>query len=625
LTKGDTGTLELTADNTGWTGPLTVAQGILRLSHNAAAGSGAISTTSAVGAGVQLNNVTIANALNYGITGGAVSSGVNFGGGLQALAGTTNTVTGLITQASGSALLLSADSGATLNLGGTYSISNTLYVGGAGSVNFTTAVPNTGIIKLGPGTATLAANSAAFTNSIVVQAGTFRIQGSGVAVGGTGALNVSNQATLAIDDSLGALSTHMGTRAVSLLGGNFVYTGNVNNSTETAGTLTLAQGGGSTITLNQTGAGTVALTFASLTFSADTSLLFSGANLGTATNRLLFTTAPALIPASTGILFRSIINTGSNFDFATYNATNGITAFTGYTNPADINTSASTDTVNITANQTITASVVRTVNALKITGTGITIAGAATTSATQPTTLALSATAIAVTGGSNTISVPALNFAGQQGVVSVDAGSTLTLTSRLNGTAGFIKAGPGTLNLNPGPNLIGVAGITVNHAFDNTFSVNGGTLTIGSTNAITTGEFLRVNTGTFNLGANSQFLRAFFSDSTNGGTAGNSVEGAGGIITGLAGSNLVTDHDNTNRPWAGSLQGALNFVRSGQNTQQFYSNNTYTGTTTIMGGTTQLRDGGRFSGTTAVEINFATLQLDNNLLTPPGPERWGIA
>src|SRR5439155_14146986 len=81
---------------------------------------------------------------------------------------------------------------------------------------------------------------------------------------------------------------------------------------------------------------------------------------------------------------------------------------------------------------------------------------------------------------------------------------------------------------------------------------------------------------------------------------------------------LVANYDNTARQWSGTMTGAMSFVRSGQNTQVFYGNNSYTGPTILNGGTTVLRDGGRFSGTTALSINFASLTLDNSLVNPTG-------
>src|SRR5678815_5389912 len=48
------------------------------------------------------------------------------------------------------------------------------------------------------------------------------------------------------------------------------------------------------------------------------------------------------------------------------------------------------------------------------------------------------------------------------------------------------------------------------------------------------------------------------------------------------------------------------------------SNNDYTGITLLNGGTTNLRDGGRLSATSSIDINYAGLTIDNNLTNPTG-------
>ena len=78
---------------------------------------------------------------------------------------------------------------------------------------------------------------------------------------------------------------------------------------------------------------------------------------------------------------------------------------------------------------------------------------------------------------------------------------------------------------------------------------------------------------------------------------------------------LVNNADNSARNFAGMISGNLSYNRSGQNTMTFYSPLTYTGSTLINGGTTTLRDSAAMSNTSGVEINYATLLLDNTGLT----------
>ncbi|MDB5322062.1 MAG: putative glycine-rich autotransporter protein [Phycisphaerales bacterium] len=618
LAKNDTGILVLTQSNAGWTGPITINQGAILVSDSNALGSGPITVGNAVGAALQLaNNVTLTNALNYSITGGAVSSGINYGGGLQSVSG-NNTVTGLITQASGSALNVSADAGATLNILGGVTLVNTLYFGGAGNVN----VMNTGlnvtansVSKFGTGTTTLGVSSTGITAPVNVQGGTFVISGDGQ-LGSTGVITVNSGSTFKIDDSLTSPnSNRLSSRAMSLQAGNFAYVGNAGNSSENFGALTIAAGGGSSVTSNTTGSGTNSLMFTTLTFGADTAVTFGGAGLGTDKNRILIGTAPTLLPATTGLLARGIVTADGGFDFATYDTSVGIKAFTGYnaTSATDLNAALAVDTVNVNAGMTVAnLTATKTINALKITGNGLNVTGAA------GTILTLTSAGVAVTGGNNTISVPTLATAGVQQIYHVDTGSVLNLNSTLTGTAGFVKADGGTLVLNAPANLLGIANTTANIGLTGNHNITGGTLRLGSSNAITPNSFLRLNPGaTLDLGGNAQYVQALFNDPLTAG-GGLSVDGAGGTVTGTAGSLLVANYDNTARQFGGNITGAVSFVRSGQNTQVLYSNNDYTGITLLNGGTTNLRDGGRLSATSAIDINYAGLTIDNNLTNPTG-------
>jgi autotransporter-associated beta strand protein len=622
LVKNDNGILDIAIANPTWTGPIVINAGAVRTGVAGALGSGTISVNSVTGAALQLTGgITVSNPMTL-VTGSNVTvTGLSFGGAVQSVSG-SNTYSGLITQTSGAASLLGADSGATLNITGGISTGNSLYFGGAGAVNVTTtALTNTSNLrKIGTGTTTLSVASPAATGAFDVAQGTFVLSGAG-SLGGTGAVTVSPNATLRLDSSGTTSSGRLSTRGITLNSGTLAFIGNAANSSETYGALTLATGGGDVISLTQTGSGTVALTFASFTQNADSSFVLAGANIGTANNKINFTTAPTLVPATTGILARGITAGGGGFDFVSYNHTgaaantNGLQAFVNYnpTSATNINSAAATDTVNVNAGMTtasLTAS--KTLNAVKLTGTGQTLGGAALT------TLTLTSGGIANTGGANTINVPMLAFGATQAVVHVDASSTLNVNSTVTGTAGLVKADGGTLVLNPPANSVGLANIPTNMTLTGTHNISGGTLQLGVNNAISLNSHLRVAPGgTLDLNGKAQFVQALLSDRMFGGD-GNSVEGAGGTVTGSAGSLLVANYDNTARQWAGTITGAVSFAREGQNTQVLYGNNDYTGSTLISGGTTTLRDGGRLSGTSSIDINYASLTLDNTAGNPVG-------
>lgn len=597
LSKNDNGIFTINADNTGWTGAVTINAGALRAADPDALGSGTVTINNATNSALQLTGgITFASPI-IAATNGA--SGFNTRGVIESVSG-INTISSLITQNSGVAATFGASGGATLNINGNIATANTttFMAGASSTVNLNSVLGNGGtagvLNKIGSGDLNVTVNQPAITGAINVNQGTMNVTGSGVTLGSTGLISINASGILEIDDSAGAASTHLGNRAVTIRGGEFIYTGNSANSAEVnTGVLTFARMGG-IFASNQTGAGTVSLTFASLAIGADATANFQGVNLGTATNKILFTTAPTLTPATTGILARASVN---GADFATYGA-NGIAAFSAYQNSNNPNTAAATDTMNLTANAALTAN--RTLNAVKFNGgTAITLGGAGFNQ------LVLTSGGILATGSAtHVLSVPVLNNAAVQNIFHVDTGSTLNVTSTLVGTAGLVKDGAGTLILSP-TNLGGVS----HNTLSGVVTVARGTLQLaGGTNTIAPNQFLVMGgpASTLDLNGTSQLFSGVLTDTAN--------PGSGGIITSNAGTGqLVINQDNTARNWAGSINGTVNLVRSGQNTLSIVSDNAYTGTTIINGGTTTLRDDGALSGTSAISINYATLSLENNV------------
>ncbi len=614
LTKNDNGVLELAANNTGWTGAVTINAGAILASNNNGLGSGAVTINNAVGSALQLTGgVSIANAITLVTNGG---SGYDTQGVIQSVSG-SNTVTGLITQNSGSAFTYGASAGATLNINGNIAASNsaTFYAGAGGVVNLNSAYGNggaggPGFNKIGPGTLNVTSSQSAVTSAINVNAGTMTISGSGVKFGGTGAVTIAPTATLFVDDTGTATANRLGGRPMTLQGGTLSYLGNAVTSTETLGVLTAARPG-STILADSNG-GTSTITFASLTQNANSTLNFVSATaaLGSANNKIIFTTAPTL---TNSLLQRATLN-GS--DFVTYGA-NGIAPFTTYNAGSSTNinsVTATTGTADVTATMTtrnLTAN--RTINAMRLSDpAGVTIGatGAAfVAGGNTPAQLALSAGAILATGSTtHTISVPVLAMPIASGTTTVEAfysvtsGTSLEIKSAITGNAGWVKNGPGTLTLTPPTSPIagrGASTISGNATInDGTVILNGGNNTLAATNFLILGP-----TGTVDLNGNSQLAR-LMTDAA--------VENGGGIVTGSAASStLVTLQDNVARNWAGQMTGALSFLRTGDNTLTMYSDNTYTGKTLLAGATTTLLDGARLSGTSDIEIVYATLNITN--------------
>ncbi|NBS01305.1 MAG: hypothetical protein EBS72_03980, partial [Rhizobiales bacterium] len=610
LGKNDNGTLVINANNTGWAGTVTLTGGILRATNANAFGSSVLTDAGNGWFAYELaSNITLSNAMTHALSG---NGGLDSTGVIRSLSG-NNTYSGRITAAT--SLTVGAEAGATLNLTGGIESSNSMvfYAASGGTVNLNSvyglfggvaAAGGTNIYKTGLGTLNVTVNHTAITGAINVNQGTLNVSGSGVTLGLTGLITVNASGTLSVDDSSGAASTHLGGRALTLQGGSFTYAGNASNSAETFGILTFSRAGG-VFTTNASGAATSVLTFASLALSTDATANFVGTNLGTATNKILFTTSPTLVPATTGLLARATVN---GADFATYGA-NGIAAFSTYnaTSATNITLAAATDTVNASTSMTtlaLTAS--KTINALKLSGSAaVTVSGAAFNQ------LTLTSGGLLATGATTHIlSVPVVALSTVQGAFHVDTGSTLNLSSTLTGSGGFVKDGAGTLIISS-PALSTIAGISQN-ALTGNFTLARGTVKLaGGNNTVSPTSYLVMGgpLATLDLNATSQMF-------TGGLMTDIHVAGSGGTITNTDAVNfaqLVDNHATTDRYWSGVISAKVNFVRSGSNNSTVTSDNTYTGSTLINGGTVTLVSEGALSGTTSIAINYGgSLILDND-------------
>ncbi len=623
LNKNDNGVVAIDADNTGWTGAVNINAGAVRAKQANALGSGTVTIAApASGAALQLENASLSNPIAITVSADSVTAGgMNNGGAIQSVAG-SNSVNGAITVTGAPGadnvsrnVTLGADSGASLNIAGGVTVNHasggtgrsmTLFLAGAGNGTLSSSVTNLAgspgtftVNKIGSGTWSINTSNAVPAAAVAVSGGALNISGTGntLSTASTTAVTVNANGTLNITDS-GTAAARLGGRPVTLQGGTVNYTGNSAGSSETLGALTFNRMGG-VFSSTQTSGGNVALTFASLTFGTDGSANFQGTNLGTASNRILFTTAPTLVPASTGILARATVN---GADFATYGATNGIAAFTAYQNSNNPNTAAATDTMNLTANAALTAN--RTLNAVKINGSSaVTLGGAAFNQ------LTLTSGGVLATGAAtHVINVPVIANAAVQSVYHVDSGSSLSLQSTLTGTAGLVKDGAGTLIVSSPASITGLSGVNGNTLTGNTVIARGTVQLNGGRNTLTPGNFIVMGGpgATLDLNGNSQQISGFMTDTT--------APGSGGIVTNTSGTTaqLIINQDNAGRTFAGSLTGLLNFVRSGQNTLTLPSASSFTGTTSIIGGTTTLASDGAFTGTSSIDINYATLTLDNN-------------
>lgn len=153
--------------------------------------------------------------------------------------------------------------------------------------------------------------------------------------------------------------------------------------------------------------------------------------------------------------------------------------------------------------------------------------------------------------------------------------TTLTWDGNISGTGALTKLGDGTLQLGG------------SNSYSGTTNVNAGTLRLGSATA------LSPNT-TLNVATDASFDANGFQQTVTG------LTGTGSINTGSAGLTIQTSSD-TPTTFNGTLAGSGGFTVSGTGTLTIAStNNTYTGETTVTGGTLNVAGDISSSSLTAV-------------------------
>jgi len=576
FSKNGNGIFNINVDNTAaYTGVITVNAGALRVSNAGALGAPANNTVVAnnVGAAVQINGVSTGELFNISNT------GLNTGGAIENVSG-TNDLTGLITL--GNAATIGSTSG-TLNIkGGIAATTRALTFAGAGNITVdTTAISGTTATqtKIGAGMLTIT-NADPLTGAIAVNAGRLVLNASGTLVGG--GMTVANGATLTVDNAAGSTNDRLGgnTKTMALGGATLNFTGNGATSEALAG-LTVNAG---LTSINTNTSGTLSFTTQT---ARDVGGVVTVASGGTSSVQFA-TTAPTL---TNSILPGWFVGN----DFATHSGANtAIAAYSAYTT-GDLNAAAATDTVKPSGAQSNVYT--KTINALNLTsGVGVTI--------NPGQTLTLDAGGLINNGGGN-ITGGFLTSTSNTELIANYA-TAASISSIISGTTGGLtKVGAGNLTF------------TSPMSYTGRTTINQGILTLGGgNNTLAVNNALRVNNGgTLNLGTNSQYVGSLSSAGT--------VEGSGGTIIG---SGTLAVNQTTTATFAGSIQGSVNLVKTGDRTLTLTSANTTTGTIAVIGGRSTLRerndstdlgrglwlrDGGTLPNTTAVTVRNATLCLDN--------------
>ena len=675
LYKNSAGTLVLSADNSGWLGGLTVNAGVVRLTSVTAGGAGAFSVSpgsNLVGTALQLSGgFTWNNPITLQASAAQVLGGVDFGGQLQSYSG-INTLGGLISMPYGAAI--GSASGSKLSImGGIYAgvnstVGNTelRFVGDGDFVLSTTSLTNAPgtlysvINKYGAGNFFIrSSNSTNVTDT--AGRGLAVLQGS-LTIGDNGTwrskLFIENGASVTVDDSTvnfnnGRFSSITGGQYydLSMRGGNFTLLGALSStfsSYENFNTMVYSRGANVLTLIQQNASGPQTIlafrsatawgnaTPAQTTAASGASYLFRGIGETPASFRasVQFATDPTW-PGETGTADRAnramipwalvdLSATGQGTSFAT----TGTMASVGGPNSALVRYLRPLSSLEYEINPSTiigtTTGTVATSNLLLNDGSSYNVSGNATRNS------------LTMSGGSNLTIVDGAQFNLRTGGILVRAGSAstisggvlyfpnnfspltiwtigdLTINSSLaggngiaNASASLIKNGPGTLTIAPVASTINGLGTTGTNSLSGQFVLNQGTLKLGAgiNNAIQPYNYFSAISGTLDLNGTSLSTYGFFNDSTMPGNGANitSSNGTGHLM-------ITTDI----RTFSGTISGDVKFSKSGNGTFNLYSNLTYTGSTLINGGQTVLYQDARLSATSAIDLNFGNLYLENN-------------
>jgi len=629
VTKTGAGKLVLSGAN-GWTGLTTISAGVLNIQNASALGATGGGTTVSSGAALQIEgNITVGpEALT--LNGGGVSSD----GALRNISG-NNGYQGGITL--GSASTINSDAGTLTLSGGIVNGGFTATFGGASNITESGVISGTGAVtKNDSGTLTLSGVNT-YSGGSTINGGTVIVStNSGLGVAGGGA--TINAATLDIaasftsarnfvlGDSASTVSVDptftftangifSGTGALNktgngtmVLGGVNTYTGATNVS---AGTLQISANDriANASNLNVSG-GTFDLqtfneTLGAVTLSSGT---ISGTGTGTLTGSsytLQSGTVSAILAGNTTVTK----NTSGNVTLSGANTFTGSTTISAGTLQVNTNnalgTAASGTTVASGAVLTLNNVNYATAEPLTLNGSGISNGGALLNSGTStfagPINAATNAT---INAGGGTLNLT--------GGVSKN-GTTLTI------------AGGGTVNIttngitgsSPNSDLV-VDGTTVVLSAANSYNgpttiQNSGTLQLGNNNVLPTSPQtdLTINTSSiFNLASYSDSVASLTGDSSA--IVKNSVVGGTSTLTVNPGNGISTTFSGVIAGTNGGTQGNMALQKNGAGTLTLTGANTFSGSTTVNGGTLTLANssGSALGSTSNITVNSGgTLSL----------------
>ena len=245
------------------------------------------------------------------------------------------------------------------------------------------------------------------------------------------------------------------------------------------------------------------------------------------------------------------------------------------------------------------------------TGTSITLDGGRLTissMATDGTTTALTSATI---GSGFTIYVgstagTSLSIQGSTGVTAFNG----VIADKPSSTGVWAKQGAGTLQLG------GVSTYTGNTAINNgTLKLTTGDNRLPVTTVVSVGQAASTNLGTFDLNGNNQEIAGLVSTAgSNAGSSKNTVTSSSTATLTIGGGGTYSYGAGTAAN-SGIISGSISLVKTGSGTQTLGDANTYTGLTTVSGGTLQLScsGGNTIPATNNIVINNGgTLKVSSN-------------
>jgi len=483
----------------------------------------------------------------------------------------------------GGALAFTANGVIDVSANGSLTIASTL--SGAGSIT-----------KLSPGTLLLSGNNSGYSGAIDVQAGTLSVSGSN-SVLGTAGTTVSSGATLAITDGRtltnalnlngagaggsGALNANPGASNTATLSGAVTLAG---NSTINAGLGTLILGGGisgSGNSLTLTGAGNTTISSAISTGTGGLTLNGTGATILSADN-----TYTGATTVNSGTLQLSAPST------------------TGYTVNGSLTVNGGSVTVSDSASTVhqLNPGTNLSLNAGTLTLTGSSTETIQTLSGASGSTLALGSGGYLTDSGTASSS-----FAGAisgSGTLDKENTGELSLSGSSTGFTGNLIVNDGIV-LAGANNATGSATVAVGSSGN--FEIQGG-VTIASPFSLSTNGASTENGAIENISGSNTISGAVTL------TASSTIQSDAGMLTSSGkvalGSYTLTAGGSGNTTYNGVISGTGALAKSGSGTVTLGAQNTYTGATTVSGGTLAIATNNAIGASSSVTLTNGTLALN---------------